>query len=402
MDNRSRVVVFDTESTGHHREYLQHITHYLKIGKLDCEVVFAVHPSVAVALDEKVETDSVEIISIESNTIAELHSIESLWRRSLHEWGIAEKYAHRLSADHCVLMTLNWFQIGLLLPTAHRVPYTISGIFFSPYPRWSPEPQTWRARLSIFLKRFRKKMLMWLMMRNTKISAVHVLNDPRAADYLNRTIDNKQGRFRTLPDPVPVLPAPQADEDLYKRYSVEQDRTLFLFFGTISKRKGIFRLLDAFGNLPKEVQGKAALLLLGRLKDEQQPDIRKQVHTLQQKSALQIRTDFRFLEPEELALALQGCDIVLAPYQRTEGSSGVIGNAARFQRPVIGPQSGLIGELIQSYGLGDAVDTNSTETLTNALISAVQEGATFDTTGASRYVEERSPEAFARHLFEAV
>lgn len=401
MNNLTRIVIFDTESTGHHREYLQHVVRYSKSESTDYNVVLVVHPSVAAVLGQEPWASCIEIIEIASDAVADLHSIRSLWRRSLHEWKVADEYARRMNADHCVLMTLNWFQAALLLPVAHQIPYTISGIFFSPYPRWSPEPQSLSAHLSTVVTRLRKKALMWLMMRNANISAVHVLNDPRAADYLNHTIDNKRSRFRALPDPVPVLPAPQVDTNLRTHYSVEQKRTLFLFFGTLSDRKGIFRVLDACGKLSKKVQGKAALLLLGRLKDGQQEDIREQVHTLQHESVLQVRTDFRFLEPEELSLALEGCDVVLAPYQRTEGSSGVIGHAARFKRPVIGPRSGLIGELIQSYGLGNTVDTNSMEALTDALTAAVQNGVTFDIKKANRYVEERSSEAFARALLKA-
>ena len=40
------------------------------------------------------------------------------------------------------------------------------------------------------------------------------------------------------------------------------------------------------------------------------------------------------------------------PYQITKLSSGVLGYAAVFRKPVIGPSDGLIGNLIRENGLG--------------------------------------------------
>lgn len=400
---KKKVLVFDSEETGHHPEYIHHLVRYAKENSLAHPVTCALHPAVYESVSEGAEViPDFSVFEIDPSAIDHVQGADTLWKRSVREWELANHLVQQTGADHLLLMTLNWFQIGLLLPAAHQVSYTISGIFFSPYPRWSPEPKTWREYLSVFLKRFRKKTLMWLMMRNANISAVHVLNDPRAADYLNRTIDKERNRFRALPDPVPVLPAPQVGADLRMRYSVEQERTLFLFFGTISRRKGIFRVLDAFEKLPKRVQGKAALLLLGRLKDEQQVDIRKQVHMLKEEGSLQVRTDFRFLEPEELALALQECDVVLAPYQRTEGSSGVIGHAARVGKPVIGPQSGLIGELIRDYELGKALDATHVEEIAKGLTTFVEETEyeSLSAHGREEYVRERSPTLFVRTLID--
>ena len=55
---------------------------------------------------------------------------------------------------------------------------------------------------------------------------------------------------------------------------------------------------------------------------------------------------------EELAYLFELTNYVLVPYQHVEQSSGIIGYAAQFNNPVIGPSEGLLGELISSYNLG--------------------------------------------------
>ena len=45
------------------------------------------------------------------------------------------------------------------------------------------------------------------------------------------------------------------------------------------------------------------------------------------------------------------------PYHITNLSSGVIGYAALFGKPVIGPSKGLLGHLINKYQLGETVGT---------------------------------------------
>ena len=46
------------------------------------------------------------------------------------------------------------------------------------------------------------------------------------------------------------------------------------------------------------------------------------------------------------------CDVILMPYHLTSLSSGILGYAAVFNKPVIGPDNGLIGNLIKKYELG--------------------------------------------------
>ena len=51
-------------------------------------------------------------------------------------------------------------------------------------------------------------------------------------------------------------------------------------------------------------------------------------------------------------------DVVLAPYQRFVGSSGVLMWAARAGRPVLAQEFGLVGRLTRDHRLGAVADSS--------------------------------------------
>ena len=401
MDDLTRTVLFDTESTGHHREYLQHVVRYVKSENPDYGIVLVVHPSIAAVLGQESGADCIEVIEIDSDTIAELHDIGSLWRRSLREWEVADEYARAVEADHCVLMSLNWFQFALGLPSAHVIPYTLSGILFFPYVRIESGTNGLLSQIAYQMRRFRKCATLRWMMRNTQLRTVFVLNDPGAANQLNHRVDAQKQRFRALPDPVLHPDEMESGKELREVYNIDDDRSIFLFAGTVSERKGILAALDAFEHISAEERSRSALLVLGRLKEEMAGEVKQRVRRLREFEDFQIRTDFRFLSDSEFNRAFRGCDTVLAPYRRTEGSSGILGHAARVRRPVIGPESGLIGDLIRKYHLGITVETASPVRIAEALSRTLSGHVQIDTDAAVRYVEERTPEQFAQHILPA-
>jgi glycosyltransferase involved in cell wall biosynthesis len=392
-----RVLVYDSEAGGHHREYFRYLREYWAQAGTEGHLYFATHPDVADEMQGDVPP-TCTVLPLDRATVDELENTQQAWRRSLKEWNAMEEMAQQCDPDHCVISTLNWFQLSLALPRAYRVPYTVSGILFFPYPRLEPDTDRWSHVLSYVARRFRKWALLWLMMRNPRITNVYVFNDPEAADHLNQYVDTRS-RFRSLPDPAPKLPSPPATADLRGLYDINESRTLFLFFGTISRRKGIFQALRALHKLDPSECKQVALLIAGRPKDHQEDVIRRVASDASRLDHLQVRTDFRFLEPQELALALRDSDVILAPYQRTEGSSGVIGHAARWEIPIIGSASGLIGDLIRRYNLGRTVDATSPKEIGTAMVRSLKEGGLeASVSGMRRYVREHTPGSFSRQL----
>ena len=71
---------------------------------------------------------------------------------------------------------------------------------------------------------------------------------------------------------------------------------------------------------------------------------------------LWLRIDDRRLDSDELAALVRQSDVVLAPYQRFVGSSGVLLWAALNGRPVLAQNYGLVGRLTREHQLGLSVD----------------------------------------------
>lgn len=62
---------------------------------------------------------------------------------------------------------------------------------------------------------------------------------------------------------------------------------------------------------------------------------------------------------------------ILIPYTNTNQSSGVIGYASYFNKTVIGPKEGLLGQIIQSYNLGLTLSKPDAINIKNNIISSV-------------------------------
>jgi glycosyltransferase involved in cell wall biosynthesis len=215
-----------------------------------------------------------------------------------------------------------------------------------------------------------------------------------------------------LPDPVPPLseepvdsPAREASEngELSDRLLESDDRTTFLMFGALREEKGVRNVIEAFGQLDGETAEQARLCLFGQVRADLKAAFPRLVASLRRtQPRLDVCVENRFLPDAELQKALQATDVVLAPYLRTEGSSGVIGLAARYAAPVIGPSSGLVGSLINEYDLGVTVNASDPSAIAAAVRRFVRKRAVEVGTEMQRYARERTPERFASTILAAV
>src|SRR5204863_6629463 len=95
----------------------------------------------------------------------------------------------------------------------------------------------------------------------------------------------------------------------------------------------------------------------------------------QQRPELWLKLEDRRLSEGEIAALMARSDVVLAPYQRFVGSSGVLLWAAGAGRPVLSQGFGLVGHLIREHRLGLAVDTTDPAALAAGIRSMVEGGA---------------------------
>ena len=126
--------------------------------------------------------------------------------------------------------------------------------------------------------------------------------------------------------------------------------------------------------------------------------------SLQADSRLAPPLAHRWLGDGEIAGLVRWSDVVLAPYQRFVGSSGVLLWAAAAGRPVITQDRGLLGELTRRHGLGTAVDTTDPAALAAAVAAAALDESQppFDRERARTLVAGHGSGRFARLLLDGI
>ena len=416
------ILFFGARAEGHHSEYARHLAQYAA-GRPELGHLHFVYP------DSISQYGPAAVEAIRREPHCHLHELSrgeekrieaaSLLRRSFVEWDVAAQYVRHIDADHCVLLELNVFQVALGLPRG-KFNTDVTGILFFPYPRLEAEGNTLLDRLSCRVEKARKHLQLRWMLRNRNVNTVFLLNDRASAKYLNQFWPSRRP-FSMLPDPVPSLGEKQEGEGA-ERSSVEgvvqdqsstreaalreggTERFVFLMFGALRTEKGVLEVGEAFKRLDSTIAKQATLCLFGKVRPDLEDEFPGLVASLRRAQPdLRLRIDDRFLPEEELHRALQEADVVLAPYLQAEGSSGVIGHAARYRTPVIGPNAGLVGALIERYDLGTRVDASRPDAIAEAVQDYVRGTRSLcGTAGMQTYVEERTPARFAETIFDAV
>lgn len=300
------------------------------------------------------------------------------WRLKYVLGTLLKDAVKRHRPDEVLILELTQYEWSLLWM---RLPVVLSAIVFV-QPPFIPSK----------LKRGFKYLKTRLLLRRNDWRTLFFLNGESSVEVLRKKID-RGTRFCALPDPVvswePIL-TPNA--------KMNAKRSTALYFGAISKRKGFDVLVDAVMSMSDTILDKMRLVICGKPEDPNY--FQEQLNRLRCKEPiLDLQVEARFVEEAEVQAFFVNCDWVLMPYTRPEYSSGILGLAAHACRPVLGPEEGLLGDLIQRHELG-ATCRMTAESLAQMLEHAVEKGIPFNSLKAATYVSERSPEKFATILLE--
>lgn len=155
-----------------------------------------------------------------------------------------------------------------------------------------------------------------------------------------------------LPDPA-VGQIVRDNENARSVLGIKLSAIVILIFGGISERKGVKELLKAIKDTG--CNENVEILLVGL----QTPHIRcllvSQEFEALNKSGRIHQID-KFVNDEEVSLAFKAADIVWLGYRNFDLMSGVLVQAGQMRLPVIATFSGLIGYMVDHYGLGVVVN----------------------------------------------
>lgn len=398
------LMLFDLSVRGHHPAYIQHLIQYFIHEALPGRLVIVVSPRFLIEHSEVVEIaqqaapERVQFQAISQAEVDGLGGRKNAYqrlRRTFREWQLLRKYAQALQAQHCVALYLDTCLRPLTV--SQPLPCPVSGIYFRPtfhystfaqHPVQSQEP----------LQRWWEQGLLWLIGQRSQLHTVFSL-DPFAVPQLNRLL--RQSKAVHLPDPVALEKAPsERVQELRAALGIEADRTVALIFGALTHRKGVPQLLEAIAELSAADCQKLCLLLVGESNLEQQLEAR--IATLTAQKPIQILRHYEFVPEADVAAYFQLADLVMAPYQRHVGMSGILLQAAAAGKPVLSSDYGLMGELVNRYQLGLAVDSTQPADLAQGLHQMLNQPlVTFGDRAQMRtFAEQNSAQQFAKVIFQ--
>lgn len=332
------ILIFDLNASGHHLEYVHHLYCYAYSYLKNQNVMFVLHADFGQRLQYRnfPKCNNIKIIFV---SLKELPAIKSgaIFKKGYFEARLLKKYAQQLKPNFIFLNGI-----------VSYLPY-IPFLFFR-------KKQISAIEYKIPARRLNNAGLKNKIFDNIKlllysnmicVNKLYLLNDKTYPIIYNEKY--KTNNFSFLPDPyVPIYKSCKCGHILSLNNAGKKK---FLHCGGMGYRKGTMIILEAIKRLSEEEKEKVQFIFAGAITDSKCNDEFKK--TLAELSTtVEIHYIEGFLPFEDLAELFEMTDYVLVPYKNVEQSSGIIGYAAQYNKPVIGPSEGLLGELIKEYRLG--------------------------------------------------
>lgn len=386
-----RILIFEPDAEGHALEWLKHLVDFVARENANTEIWLLVSEGLYHPLVRTVPNARVKLIMLTPSEQADCMR-RPLLLAALARWRTMRRHLRSSGAQHGFFLTLDLLSVPLAFGL-RAGGARLSGILFRPsvhYGEIGPYRPSWRERL----RDIRKAVFYRLMLLNPALERVLSL-DPFFPAYA-RTHYLKGHKVVALPDPAhPAIEAANSNE--IADY-VPPGRLGFLLFGYLAERKGPLAVLDALLLLPPDVADRIAVLFAGKVAPELAERLAERQQMLTERCpGLWFKIDGRRLDDVELAGIVKRSDVVLAPYQRFVGSSGVLLWAAQNGRPVIAQEYGLVGRLTREHRLGISVDSSDPARLACEITRMVRQGpATFiDRPAAAEFAAAQTPHRFA-------
>lgn len=390
-----RVLVFEPDAEGHSQEWLQHLMEFTAADERRPALCLAAPATLCRVLAQAIPVNAGERIRLMPLTPLELRlcTDRRLSVAAFARWWAMRRHLRRSGASSGFFLSLDLLSLPLALGLgAGGKP--LSGILFRPSVHYRSFGIQGANRRE-WLRDLRKDLLYRLMLRNPALRRVLSLDPFFPAHAARRYACGE--KVQALPDPAqPTVEAAMPSGNTAGKLLPEH--VSFLLFGYLTERKGPLVLLEALERLTPPVAARITVLLAGRV----DPAIRDRIDRSRRRLAarhpeIRLHVDDRRLERAELEYLVARSDVVLAPYQRFVGSSGVLLWAANAGRPVLAQEYGLVGRLTRDHGLGLAANSSDPERLAAAITQMVERGpqSFIDQTAAQAFVRSQTPNRFA-------
>jgi glycosyltransferase involved in cell wall biosynthesis len=303
-----------------------------------------------------------------------------------------KKFCVENRIDHLLFLDLDQYQLPLYIV---RFRLNISGILFRPHHRIASSNQALSAKFITGLKKLRKRVAEKLFVKQSAIQNIFVLNDRDGVSLLNKI--HHSSIFRYLPDPIFSYDGNQMKNVLIPGQS---DVFRYLIFGSMSERKNITNIILAYDQI--KLQRKTELLIVGPCSESYLVYLNDLIAGLITIDGLHKSIILRkeFVTNEQMNHYFSISDVCLLIYKDFFGSSGLLGRSALYNKRVIGPNTGLLRELIFDYKMGLIADPMDVQDIARSLAKIMK--FNIDCSELQKFYENHSPDKFLGAISESV
>ena len=389
-----KVLVFEPDPEGHALEWLDHLMTFVASEARDIEILLLAPEALCSALTRTRPTTAAHRIRVIPLSPLErrLCALRFLSAAAFARWWTMRRHLRESGARHGFFLMLDLLSLPLALGLGAGGG-RLSGILFRPSVHYGSIGPYKPSRIERLRDR-RKDLLYRLMLRNRALDRVLSL-DPFFPEHARKRYANGS-KVHAVPDPAnPPTTCRAADE--HARFA-PTGRVGFLLFGYLTERKGPLAVLDALLLLPREAAARVAVMFAGSIDPALHNRLEQRRRALAARHPdLWLHIEDRRLDQTELASLVRQSDVVLAPYQRFVGSSGVLLWAAVSGRPVLAQEYGLVGRLTREHQLGLSVDASDPSQLALEIARMVDVGpsAFIDQRAAASFAAAQTPQRFA-------
>lgn len=404
----TNLMIFELSVGGHYPEYISHLIYFWNEYQIKGHLNIVVSPLFlqqhgdVVNLAKELKLNNVRFTAITSTESDILKAFNTGINRNIRAWQefrLMRKYAAKLKCNRVFIPYIDTLQIPIILSRSLGITY--SGIYFRPS-FYYQEVFQYKSTLRDRLQQWREKLTLSLLLRDRQLKTLFCL-DPLAIEQINKL--GKKPKAMYIPDPVQIHANSFANvQQLKSSLEIEKSRQVYLLFGAMGKRKGLDKLLESVNLLPESLCHQLCILLVGKMPDDLRQEYLNAIERLTSNLPVQIIIRDRYIPEKQIQSYFQLADVILAPYQRHIGMSGIINRATVAKKPVLASDYGLMGEMTRRYKLGLAVDsTKATEIaagLTKFLTESPNAYCDFDL--MEQYAARNTPEKFAHTIFKQI
>jgi glycosyltransferase involved in cell wall biosynthesis len=395
----SRILIFNNAVGGHHPIYLKYLIEYWCEHRLPGQLCLLVSPFLLekhsdILKPSIVAKYGVQFFPMSEQDHAQILSQKSFVRRAIEEWKIIRRYVRELKITHCFLPGIDQFL--LLFALGYRIECPVSGIYLRPtfhYPDFGNQDTSLKEKI----RYLRQKALLLRALRHPKLKYLFCL-DPLAVEHVQKKYGST--KLIHLPDPVHQYKTNSSYRNLLKqKLGISEHQKVLLLFGALNQRKGIYQVIDALKKLSDQHRAKLCLLLVGAVSSSERSRLKAEIEEL---PSTQILLHDEYVSESQVVDYFDASDVVLAPYQKHVGMSGILLIAAAMQKPVLSSDYGLMGELVRRYQLGVAVDSTDPSQIANALTDFLSKSPQqfCHAQKMQQFVEEHDASKFAPMIFD--